>query len=50
MEPNTVPLGEHVSVCMQTRTCNNADATFMTNDTCTTPIQTAQYAHCQVKS
>jgi hypothetical protein len=50
VEPNTVPLGDYVSVCMQTRTCNNDNATFTTNDTCTTPVQTRQDVFCQVRS
>lgn len=50
IKPNPVLLGSSIGVYMVTRTCQNNDATFSTDDNCVMPVMTSQTASCQVSS
>lgn len=50
VQPNPVLLDENVGFYLETRTCNNLDATFATNASCVTPVETYQLVFCKVTS
>jgi hypothetical protein len=43
-----VQAGKQVTVLVVTRLCDNADATFTTDDNCVMPVKTYQQAVCKV--
>lgn len=48
IKPNPVRQNNMISMYLVTRLCQNADATFTTDDNCVMPVMTAQQAICQV--
>ena len=50
VQPNPVPLNEYIGFYLETRTCINADATFASNASCVTPVETFQLVFCKVTS
>ena len=48
IKPNPVRQNNLISMYLVTRLCQNADATFTTDDNCVMPVITSQQVVCQV--